>query len=71
MPQFDFYSFFNQIFWFILFSPIFYLFFLKNVISKSGESIKAKEKLLLLLNSDSIKALEAARSIRSKFLKKK
>jgi hypothetical protein len=71
MPQFDFYSFFNQIFWFALFSPIFYLLFLKNLISKSGESIKAKEKLLLLLNSDSVKTLEAARTVRSNFLKKK
>jgi len=71
MPQFDFYSFFNQIFWFVLFSPVFYLFFLKNVISKSGESIKVKEKLLFLLNLDSVKTLEAARSIRSKFFKKK
>lgn len=71
MPQFDFYSFFNQIFWFALFSPLFYLLLLKNLISKSGESIKTKEKLLLLLKSDSVKTLEAARIVRARFLKKK
>jgi hypothetical protein len=48
MPQFDFFSFFVQIFWLCIFSCIFYLLYLKFPVAKSAEAIKMRGKLLSL-----------------------
>lgn len=45
MPQFDFFSFFVQILWLSLSSCIFYLIYLKLVITSSSQTIKMRKKL--------------------------
>lgn len=45
MPQFDFFSFFVQIFWLSVFSCIFYLVYLKLPLKNSSEVIKFREKI--------------------------
>jgi len=45
MPQFDFFSFFVQIFWLSLFSCIFYLMYLKMPINNSSQVSKMRAKL--------------------------
>jgi hypothetical protein len=45
MPQFDFFSFFVQIFWFSIFSCLFYLMYLKMPINNSSQVIKMRNKL--------------------------
>lgn len=52
MPQFDFFSFFVQIFWLCIFSFVFYFFYLKYPIVKSAEAIKMRGKLLALKSSN-------------------
>jgi F0F1-type ATP synthase membrane subunit b/b' len=49
MPQFDFFSFFVQIFWLTIGSFIFYLVYLKLVIKNSSEAIKMRQKLILFI----------------------
>jgi len=51
MPQFDFFSFFVQIFWFSTFSCFFYLFYLKFFLSNSSKAIKIRQKLLPLVST--------------------
>ncbi len=46
MPQFDFFSFFVQIFWIILGCIAFYLIQLQLVIRKTAEVIKMRKKLI-------------------------
>lgn len=53
MPQFDFFSFFVQIFWLCIFSCVFYLFYLKFPVVKTAEAIKMRSKLLNLRNTGS------------------
>lgn len=45
MPQFDFFSFFVQIFWLSVFSCLFYLIYLKFPINQSSQVIKMRAKL--------------------------
>jgi hypothetical protein len=45
MPQFDFFSFFVQIFWLTVGSFVFYLVYLKLVIKNSSEVIKMRQKI--------------------------
>ncbi len=45
MPQFDFFSFFVQIFWLTIGSFVFYLVYLKLVIKNSSEVIKMRKKI--------------------------
>jgi hypothetical protein len=45
MPQFDFYSFFVQIFWFSLISTIFYLIYLKFPLKHISQSLKLRLKI--------------------------
>jgi hypothetical protein len=54
MPQFDFFSFFVQIFWLTVGSFVFYLVYLKLVIKNSSEVIKMRQKI----NSFIVKAKE-------------
>jgi hypothetical protein len=54
MPQFDFFSFFVQIFWFSIFSCFLYLIYLKFFLSNIAKSIKIREKLK---NLNSVKDL--------------
>jgi F0F1-type ATP synthase membrane subunit b/b' len=54
MPQFDFFSFFVQIFWLTIGSFVFYLVYLKLVIKNSSEVIKMRQKI----NSFIVKAKE-------------
>lgn len=49
MPQFDFFSFFVQIFWLTIGSFVFYLIYLKLVIKSSSEVIKMRQKLVLFI----------------------
>jgi len=48
MPQFDFFSFFVQIFWLSISSCIFYLIYLKMPINNSSQVSKMRSKLRLL-----------------------
>ncbi len=45
MPQFDFFSFFVQIFWLTVGSFVFYLVYLKLIIKNSAEVIKMRQKI--------------------------
>lgn len=45
MPQFDFFSFFVQIFWFSIGSFIFYLIYLKLILKNTAQVIKMREKI--------------------------
>jgi len=45
MPQFDFFSFFVQIFWLSFFSCIFYLIYLKLPLKNSSEVLKIRDKM--------------------------
>ncbi len=45
MPQFDFFSFFVQIFWLTLGSCIFYLIYLKMPINNLSQALKMRAKL--------------------------
>lgn len=45
MPQFDFFSFFVQIFWLSISSCIFYLIYLKMPLNNSSQVIKMRAKL--------------------------
>ena len=45
MPQFDFFSFFVQIFWLTIGSFICYLVYLKLILKNSSEVIKMRQKL--------------------------
>lgn len=45
MPQFDFFSFFVQIFWLTLGSCIFYLIYLKMPINNLSQALKMRTKL--------------------------
>jgi len=47
MPQFDFFSFFVQIFWLSLFSNLLYLVYLKLPLSNSSRVLKLRSKLRL------------------------
>lgn len=58
MPQFDFFSFFVQIFWLTIGSFVFYLVYLKLVIKNSSEVIKMRQKI----NSFIVKAKESNNS---------
>lgn len=49
MPQFDFFSFFVQIFWLTIGSFVFYLIYLKLVIKSSSEVIKMRQKLIFFI----------------------
>jgi len=46
MPQFDFFSFFVQIFWVTIAAISFYLFYLKFFLKNLGEVIKFRQKTL-------------------------
>lgn len=58
MPQFDFFSFFVQIFWLTIGSFVFYLVYLKLVIKNSSEVIKMRQKI----NSFIVKSKENTNS---------
>lgn len=62
MPQFDKFTFFNQIFWLILIFSGFYFTLLKNYLPKIGSVLKARNKKLLRSNSlaEKFKLEEAA-----------
>jgi len=45
MPQFDFFSFFVQVFWICVFSCFFYLIYLKMPLAFSSQVIKMRKKL--------------------------
>ena len=45
MPQFDFFSFFVQIFWLTVGSFVFYLVYLKLILKNSSEVIKMRQKI--------------------------
>lgn len=45
MPQFDFFSYFVQIFWLTIGSFVFYLIYTRYFITSSSEVIKMREKL--------------------------
>jgi len=45
MPQFDFFSFFVQIFWLTVGSLSFYLIYLKYILKNSSEVIKMRNKI--------------------------
>lgn len=45
MPQFDFFSFFVQIFWLTIGSLSFYLIYLKYILKNSSEVIKMRHKI--------------------------
>jgi hypothetical protein len=45
MPQFDFYSFFVQIFWFSLTSSVFYLIYLKFPLKNISQPLKLRLKI--------------------------
>ena len=45
MPQFDFFSFFVQIFWFSIFTFLFYLMYLKMPLKNSSQAFKMRTKL--------------------------
>lgn len=45
MPQFDFFSFFVQIFWLSIFSCLFYLMYLKMPLQNSSQVFKMRAKL--------------------------
>ncbi len=45
MPQFDFFSFFVQIFWLTIGSLSFYLIYLKYILKNSSEVIKMRNKI--------------------------
>ena len=45
MPQFDFFSFFSQVFWLSFAIVFFYLLFLKFFLTKSSETLKMRNKL--------------------------
>ncbi len=45
MPQFDFFSFFVQIFWLSLFSCAFYLVYLKLLVNNLSQAMKMRSKL--------------------------
>jgi hypothetical protein len=47
MPQFDFFSFFVQIFWLSLFTNILYLVYLKLPLNNSSRVLKLRNKLKL------------------------
>ncbi|MEL6163171.1 MAG: hypothetical protein AAFR37_05210 [Cyanobacteria bacterium J06628_3] len=51
MPQFDKFTFFNQIFWLVLIFSGFYFILLKNYLPKIGSVLKARNKKLLRSNS--------------------
>lgn len=51
MPQFDKFTFFNQIFWLILTFSGFYVILLKNYLPKIGSVLKARNKKLLQSNN--------------------
>jgi hypothetical protein len=50
MPQFDFFSFFVQIFWLTIGSFGFYLMYLKFFLRNSSEAIKIRQKVSLFLD---------------------
>jgi hypothetical protein len=58
MPQFDFYSFFTQTFWFSIITCFFYLMYLKLPLYNTSEVLKFREKFKTLysLNSASSSA---------------
>jgi hypothetical protein len=45
MPQFDFFSFAVQIFWFFVFSSLFYLLYIKIPLNNSSQVLKMRLKL--------------------------
>lgn len=55
MPQFDFFSFFVQIFWLSISSCIFYLIYLKMPLNHSSQVIKMRAKLKAFALKTSIK----------------
>ena len=56
MPQFDFFSFFVQIFWLSVFSCVFYLIYLKMPLNKSSQALKMRSKLDSFIKIRSAKA---------------
>lgn len=46
MPQFDFFSFFVQVFWLTVGAITFYLVYLKYVIKSNAESVKMNQRLV-------------------------
>lgn len=50
MPQFDFFTFFVQIFWFTVAIFCFYLLYLKFYLKNTAEIIKIRQKLLSFLD---------------------
>jgi len=56
MPQFDFFSFFVQIFWLSIFSCVFYLIYLKMPLTHSSQAIKMRNKLKALTSGTGVKA---------------
>jgi hypothetical protein len=53
MPQFDFFSFFVQIFWFSIARCVFYLIYLKMPINNSSQVIKMRNKLKVFTSNSS------------------
>lgn len=56
MPQFDFFSFFVQIFWLSIFSCLFYLMYLKMPLQNSSQVFKMRAKLRAFALKTSSKA---------------
>lgn len=52
MPQFDFFSFFVQIFWFSTFSFLIYLIYLKSPLKSCSEAVKIRSKLKSFLTGE-------------------
>lgn len=59
MPQFDAFSFFNQIVWFSAASCLFYIVYLKLPIKTAAEATKMREKVKIFISSVS-KRIQAA-----------
>lgn len=55
MPQFDFFSFFVQIFWLLIGTCLFHLIYLKMVLNNSSKAIKFRAKLKDILLKSQLK----------------
>lgn len=55
MPQFDFFSFFVQIFWLLAGTCLFHLIYLRMLVNNSSKALKFREKLKEILSKVQIK----------------
>lgn len=66
MPQFDFYSFFDQISSLVFFGMFFYLFYIYYGVKNIGEVIKVRDKLILFLTKKNVKNSQVEEKILAK-----